>query len=208
MFLLRQIPNILTLSRFVAIPYMVMAILDSEYHLALLIIVYIQAADFLDGNIARAFGWTSGFGAQMDPAADKTFLMSFWISMLYMGQVPAWLALICVGRDVINWLRSIIFFFYASKTKVKVMAIGKVTTTMQLASGIATLLILQGEDLSGYHGGFYSFSLHFRNPIYFVTVFVTVLSGLMYIVRDIKDYGPAAQKEIEAEDADCVIGHD
>ena len=200
MFLLRQIPNILTLSRFVAIPYMVMAILDNDYHLALLIIIYIQAADFLDGNLARAFGWTSGFGAQMDPAADKTFLMTFWITMLYMGLVPAYLALICVGRDIVNWLRSLILFFYAHKTKVRVMAIGKFTTTMQIASGIATLLILQGEDPSGYHGGFYSFSLHFRNPIYFVTVVVTVVSGLRYIVRDIKDYGPGGQgKDTSAE---------
>ena len=199
--LLRQIPNLLTLSRFVAIPYMVMAVLEPDYHKALLIIIYIQAADFLDGNIARAFGWQSGFGAQMDPAADKTFLITFWITMLYQGLVPGWLAWVCIGRDVLNWIRSIIFFFYAHKTEVHVTAIGKMTTTLQIASGIATLLILQGFDANGYHGRFYQFALHWRNLIYVATVGMTVWSGLHYIIRDIRNYGPGGRRRVAADNA-------
>lgn len=58
-----------------------------------------QATDWLDGYLARTLGHTSKLGSYLDPLADKVFVATAVGTMGYLGMLPAWLAVLVVGRD-------------------------------------------------------------------------------------------------------------
>ncbi len=72
-----HIPNLLTLSRIVTIPLMVLLFFVPKAWAAWTILaIYAPAAvtDFLDGYIARSLSLTSPVGKFLDPIADKLFV--------------------------------------------------------------------------------------------------------------------------------------
>ena len=79
-----QFPNLLTLSRIVAIPLLVGTFyLDSPYGnwIGLGVLVYAGVSDFFDGYLARSWEVQSRFGRALDPIADK-LLVSAVLLML------------------------------------------------------------------------------------------------------------------------------
>jgi len=60
---------------------------------------FLQATDWLDGYLARTLGHTSKLGSYLDPLADKVFVATAVGTMGYLGMLPAWLAVLVVGRD-------------------------------------------------------------------------------------------------------------
>src|SRR5262249_6138156 len=55
-----------------------------------------------DGAIARLTHTKTTLGAYLDPAADKLLLMSAFVALAFMRQVPGWLLVIVLSRDVIQ----------------------------------------------------------------------------------------------------------
>ena len=79
-----QFPNLLTLSRIVAIPLLVGTFyLESPYGnwVGLGVLVYAGVSDFFDGYLARSWEVQSRFGRALDPIADK-LLVSAVLLML------------------------------------------------------------------------------------------------------------------------------
>lgn len=72
-----------------------------EYLITFLIFGFAAFTDALDGALAKHFGWTSELGKLLDPLGDKLLLMTVFITLTVLGQVPAWLAATAVGRDLI-----------------------------------------------------------------------------------------------------------
>ena len=68
---IKYIPNILTIIRFVLIPYIVYLIFQEQYIMALVVLVVSGITDLLDGFIARRFECITDFGKLVDPLADK-----------------------------------------------------------------------------------------------------------------------------------------
>ena len=69
-----NLPNKLTLLRFVLVPvFMVFMYIDNPYSYLIGLIVFAVASftDFLDGSIARKYNMVTDFGKFMDPLADK-----------------------------------------------------------------------------------------------------------------------------------------
>ena len=96
---LRHAPNLLSALRLLAAPFAAWLILEGRDAAALLVFAACGASDALDGWLARTYGFASGFGAWLDPAADK-LLMLFCFTALYgVGATPAWLLGLVVGRD-------------------------------------------------------------------------------------------------------------
>lgn len=58
-----------------------------------------QVSDWLDGYLARRLGHTSKLGSYLDPLADKVFVATAVGTLGVLGMVPAWLAVLVVGRD-------------------------------------------------------------------------------------------------------------
>ena len=76
-----DIPNIITVFRFLLVPPVVLLLLDERFGLALLLFGVAGFSDGLDGYLAKRFNWSSRLGALMDPLADKLLLVSSFITL-------------------------------------------------------------------------------------------------------------------------------
>ncbi|KAL6937742.1 hypothetical protein ACO0RG_004264 [Hanseniaspora osmophila] len=110
------IPNMLTMSRIAATPFIGYFVLHENYMLAGSLFVYSCITDFLDGYIARKFHMKSSAGTILDPAADKLLMLVTTLSFtLPPGPqiVPIGVASFIIGRDILLLLNS---FFVRYKT--------------------------------------------------------------------------------------------
>lgn len=102
----KRIPNILTISRIILAPVVVVLFLQEDWLMRIAAIVLFSVAaitDYLDGYLARLWKVDSDFGNFMDPLADKvlTFLAFATLSMIDAGMFPWWVFGLIVGRDVL-----------------------------------------------------------------------------------------------------------
>lgn len=105
-----NLPNILTLTRIVFTPIMVLMLLlgipnGIGVFIALGIYVVGCFTDLLDGKIARKYNLITDFGKFMDQIADKFITTTAMILVLFAGVTYSWLAiimiLIVVLRDIL-----------------------------------------------------------------------------------------------------------
>ncbi|MSP49799.1 MAG: CDP-alcohol phosphatidyltransferase family protein [Alphaproteobacteria bacterium] len=99
--LLGLIPNLITLARLLAVPLVVWLILTGRWAPAFWVFVAASITDGLDGSLARAFDARSLLGAYLDAIADKALLVSVYITLGQAGQIPLWLVILVVSRDVL-----------------------------------------------------------------------------------------------------------
>jgi CDP-diacylglycerol--glycerol-3-phosphate 3-phosphatidyltransferase len=144
--MLTNIPNRLTLLRIGLIPVFILVFyLPFSWMNAVAAALYGLAAltDWLDGYLARRLGQTSPFGAFLDPVADKLMVAVALVLLVERDPSP-WLAVpscVILGREIAisalrEWMAAI-----GERSKVRVMALGKVKTTAQM---LAVVLMLYG----------------------------------------------------------------
>ncbi len=105
-----NLPNALTLLRIFFVPVLVAALVGQARRelLALAIFLAAAATDLLDGYLARRWGQITTVGMLLDPIADKLLISAALISLVQVGAVPAWMAILIIGREfAISGLRSI-----------------------------------------------------------------------------------------------------
>jgi CDP-diacylglycerol--glycerol-3-phosphate 3-phosphatidyltransferase len=104
-------PNKITLFRVLLAPILVMLLLTPGLYnapIAALVIALGSLTDWLDGHLARRWAVESDFGRLLDPIADKLILVAALVPLAAYGQVPAWMAVLLIGREVaVTVLRSI-----------------------------------------------------------------------------------------------------
>jgi cardiolipin synthase len=98
---LSDIPNIITVFRFLLVPPLVLLLLNHQYGAALIVFGVAGFSDALDGFLAKRYGWSSRMGALMDPLADKLLLVSSFVTLGWLGWIPLWLVALVILRDVI-----------------------------------------------------------------------------------------------------------
>jgi cardiolipin synthase len=94
------IPNLLTVSRILMTPGIVMAFADKRFDVAWVLFAVAGLTDALDGALARILKQRSSFGAMLDPLADKILLDTSFICLAVQGWIPSGLAVLVVSRDV------------------------------------------------------------------------------------------------------------
>ncbi|GAB2467472.1 CDP-alcohol phosphatidyltransferase family protein [Jatrophihabitans fulvus] len=96
------IPNALSVVRLLGVPLFLYLLLGPEADLwALLILMLSGFTDWLDGVLARALDQTSRFGALLDPAADRLYILATLVGLVLRDVIPLWLAIVIVGRDLV-----------------------------------------------------------------------------------------------------------
>ena len=110
-----NLPNALTLSRFVFAPVLLFLILQLrdpandpdawKTSLAMLIILVVALlTDLIDGSVARARGEVTNFGKIMDPVADSTLFMTILFglasSMRFGDAVSIWMPILVLYREI------------------------------------------------------------------------------------------------------------
>tara|TARA_B110000263_G_scaffold164975_1_gene143686 strand:+ start:757 stop:1386 length:630 start_codon:yes stop_codon:yes gene_type:complete len=79
---LRNIPNILTISRIILAPVFFILFINNYNYLALACFFFASVTDFLDGFLARKFNIVSKFGELYDPLADKFLVFLGWLCIV------------------------------------------------------------------------------------------------------------------------------
>ena len=100
---LRQLPNALTILRFVAIPVFVVVLLAERSGPSWLAgIVFGGAAitDQVDGWLARRWRVESEFGKVADPLADRLMIDVAVVMLVALDRLP-WIALVILARDLL-----------------------------------------------------------------------------------------------------------
>ncbi len=82
------IPNMITIMRLVLVPAVVLAMLDMRWDWAFTGFLIAGISDGVDGFIARRFNQHSRLGAYLDPMADKLLLVSVFVVMGFLAELP------------------------------------------------------------------------------------------------------------------------
>lgn len=91
--MMRNLPNYLTISRLVALPFLlILMFIDREWAAWLAVALYTISAvtDWLDGYAARRMNFVSAFGKFLDPIADKIFVMAVIMCLIATGKLDGW----------------------------------------------------------------------------------------------------------------------
>lgn len=98
---MKHIPNILSVIRILLIPFYLWQILAGNTLTAGIILLASGITDFLDGILAREFGWISDVGKVLDPVADKLTQAAVSISMIIRLRQYWYIFAILIVKDLI-----------------------------------------------------------------------------------------------------------
>lgn len=136
--MLKQLPNILTISRIVLLPVLIGLFFipgNSAAWTALWIYVFCAVTDFFDGYLARKFGTTSNFGTFLDPISDKIMVAALLMALAAFDRLEGyWIipAIIILSREfLIAGLRE---YLGPQNIKVPVSKLAKWKTGFQMTA--------------------------------------------------------------------------
>lgn len=125
----------------------VMALLDEQFALALLLFAVAGVSDGLDGFLAKQFQWQSRLGSILDPLADKLLLMASFTSLTVLGFIPWWLLLAVIARDVIIVTGGLAYHYLIGRFELMPLWSSKINTFLQIA--LVLLVIIQQQWFPG-----------------------------------------------------------
>jgi len=135
-----SVANLITLLRLLIVPFFFAVLVSgSERSRVAAFGLYVLAAstDWIDGQIARRTHTVTELGKIIDPLVDRLLLASGVIGLYVIGELPLWIPIVLVARDV--------YLLYGSWVlehkgiRLPVVYIGKVTTAVLLA-GFSSLI--------------------------------------------------------------------
>jgi len=148
-----SLPNILTLSRIVAIPLLAALLWWPGWHFGYLMAFVLYCAmgitDYFDGMLARSSGAVSRLGIFLDPVADKIMVVSVILVLTamgvlrgpFVGDMHVIAGMIIVMREIaVSGLRE---FLGPLQISIPVSKLAKWKTTFQLVS-LGALILGQG----------------------------------------------------------------
>lgn len=170
-----NLANRVTLVRIFLVPIFMIFLLTRipfGQYLAAAVFILAASTDGLDGYIARARKEVTKLGKLMDPLADKLLVSAALISLVELDLVPAWIAVVIIGREfAVTGLRTIAV---GEGVIISASKLGKYKTVTQIIAIVAILIHDYPFSLVGVPIG----------PIMlYAAVFFTVLSGLDYFSK-------------------------
>lgn len=171
----KNLPNHLTIARVCAIPLFIVLLMMGFRVAATIVFLLAAFTDMLDGKIARKYNLVTNFGKLMDPLADKLLTMSAFVCMVGLGDIPAWMVIVILGREfIITGMRQV-----AAAEGIVIAAgwSGKIKTVCQMVA--IPLLMLNNWPCS---------MLPFYCPLdqiaLWAALVMTIWSGAEYIIKN------------------------
>jgi CDP-diacylglycerol--glycerol-3-phosphate 3-phosphatidyltransferase len=181
--------NILSSFRIVAMaPLLLLVLQDTAagYFWSFWLFILVSVTDFLDGNLARRYGWVSNLGIFLDLTADKIYTAGILVAMVGVNILNPWAAIIILVREfVVTGMRSL-----AASEGVVIPAgrwgkLKMVVTIVALAwiLVLASLRLSQGSEWFGAIdvGGALTWLASLAPWVMWLAVVLTIMSGLEYI---------------------------
>jgi len=165
--------NLITLGRLLSVPVSVWLILAGQFGAAFWTVVIAGLSDAVDGYVAKRFDMRTRIGALLDPVADKTLLVSTYVTLGVAGQLPAWLVILVVSRDLMIVGGFLLVQLLAAPTRSQPLMISKANTALQI--------LLVALTLARLAFAFDDYGLGVA--LVYAVATTTVLSGAGYLVR-------------------------
>jgi CDP-diacylglycerol--glycerol-3-phosphate 3-phosphatidyltransferase len=162
-----NVPNVLTLLRILAVPVLIVALLDETPGgdvLAAIVFAVASMTDAIDGYLARSRNWVTTFGKLMDPIADKLLIIAALVALVSLNRVAAWVAMVIIAREfAVTAMR---MAAVSQGVVVSANVLGKLKTVVQVAMVFALILVGDGPA--------------WVQVLVYGAVAITVLSGVDY----------------------------
>ncbi|WP_114429449.1 CDP-alcohol phosphatidyltransferase family protein [Phyllobacterium bourgognense] len=178
------IPNYITIFRFILVPFIVMALLSGYVGAALIGFVIAGISDGIDGFIARRYNQGSELGAYLDPIADKLLLVSLFVVLGFVKELPVWLVVIVVSRDIFIIGAVLLGAIIAKPLEMHPLYVSKANTAFQIVLVTVTL-----ADMA------FDFSLTgSRMVLVWIVALLTAASAAAYLMTWMKHMAGYEQK--------------
>lgn len=180
---LLTLPNLLSLSRLLLLPLVLFFLFRHEAVAAVLLMLLSWSTDALDGYLARRLQQVSDTGRVLDHLVDKIWVGSVLVTLVFISDLPLYLAGAVVLRDLLILAGSV----WVMKVRGSLLSsdvVGKIT-------GCAFALLILFYTLStGSRSGFFSCFLPrlepfkaFANWTVLVLIFVSFINYLVIFLR-------------------------
>ena len=188
--MLTDLPNLLTLSRIVAIPVLVaLVVANRPVADALSCLVFVAAAitDYLDGHIARSRQQFSDLGRMLDPIADKLLVGASLMALAGLARLPFWAlypAIVILLREIlVSGLRE---HLAALRVSLPVTRLAKWKTGCQMT---AIGLLLAGDSTARLlHVGFLPIA-GLGSATLWLAALLTLVTGWDYLAAGFRHVG-------------------
>ena len=164
-------PNLITVGRAVLVPVVFWLLITGRMQTAFFVFVIAGISDALDGFLAKRFGWQTELGAYLDPLADKLLIVSIFIALGVLGELPSWLVITVVSRDILIIIAVIVSWLLANPVRIQPLNVSKANTAVQIMLAAAVLA----------DAGFTLGLGHVRTVLVWLTAALTVVSLVAYI---------------------------
>jgi len=176
------------------VPLTIWLLVSDEPILAFWIFVVAGISDGIDGFIARQFNQHSRLGTYLDPLADKALLVSIYVTFAITGELPVWLAILVVSRDLLIVGGVVLAWMLDRPIAMRPRAISKINTVAQI---VLASVVLADQ----------AFVLNMA----FVTSMLVILVGLLtvasagfYVVDWVRHMGTGAAAPGSSPSADSA----
>jgi len=167
-----NLANKITISRIILTPLFITAIVYFRTDIALIFFILAVISDGLDGFIARTRNEKTLLGTILDPVADKILLISAFICLALVNNIPAHLRLpayvpiVVISRDAIIVLGSVMIHVVKGSIKIEPSFWGKLTTFFQMMTIVSILVKFSYSEI-----------------VWEIATVLTVISGADYMFK-------------------------
>lgn len=187
------ISNFITFTRLIlTFVFLYLFISNENRYVALVIYAIAASTDWLDGQIARMTKTVSWLGKMMDPVVDRALLFTGVVGLVGRGELPVWICVAIIGRDVYLALGNLVVRRY-HRRPIDVVYTGKAATALLMSGFTLMLLGLPVLDslalvpdsiawLPGLNGAPVPMGIFF---VYAGVVF-SLLTGVIYTVKGLR----------------------
>lgn len=173
------IPNLITIGRLLLVPVIIWLTLIGQPVTAFTVFVIAGVSDAIDGFLARQFDLHSDLGAYLDPIADKALLVSIYVALAVIAEIPLWVTIAVVSRDMLIVGGVLLSWMLGRPIAMAPRAVSKINTAMQIVLAAVVLGDLAFTiDLSA-----------FRTLLIYLVGISTAASAAVYMVEWLRHMG-------------------
>lgn len=167
------IPNLISVFRLLIVPVIVWLIIIHDLRAAFWLFVLAGFSDFADGLIARLTRSASELGAYLDPIADKALMVTIYVCLAIVGELPSWLVIMVVSRDILIIGAVLLSWTMNRPVRIRPLFVSKANTAAQI---ILAAMVLGASAFAVDLGGA-------RLLAVMITAMLTVVSTAAYLVE-------------------------
>jgi cardiolipin synthase len=136
---LRQLPNAISALRVLLVAPIAWCLWHHELEATLALMMLAGVSDLLDGFLARRFGWQSRLGAVLDPVGDKLLLVTLFVMLALMHEVPVWLVATVLARELVLVSGAVVYRVWLGPFEIRPSPVSKLNTLIEALYVLAVI---------------------------------------------------------------------